>query len=101
LKHRPEESDEFARDGYGDLWCGLVMFRQASKSPTPSLLRFISDRDHPPRLAFPSSRERHPNARSVFVVPRRFNQPPADQGIARPRNAPASLMLTRRILARH
>src|SRR6185295_8613718 len=91
LERRPEEAGQLARDRDGDLGRGLVVFRQASEAPTQSLLRLVRNRDHPARLAFASARERHADPRSMLIMPRGFNQQPADQRVARAGDAAAAM----------
>src|SRR3954470_24233192 len=54
LERRPEEARQLARDRDRDFRRGLVVFRQASKAPTQSLLRLVRNRNHAAGLAFPS-----------------------------------------------
>src|SRR5260370_39252916 len=82
LERGPQEARQLARNGDRDLGRGLVLVRQPAESPTQPLLRFIRNRDHPARLSFASSRERHPNARPMLIVPRGFDQQPANQRVA-------------------
>ena len=100
LERRPEKAGQLARDRDRDLGRGLVVFRQASEAPTQALLRLVRNRDHPARLAFASARERHADARPMLIVPRRFNQQPADQRVARSRDAAAAMLLAAGVLAR-
>src|SRR5438067_1827082 len=101
LECGPQKARQLARNGNGDLRRGLMVFRQASESPTQSLLRFVGNRDHTAWLAFAASRERRPDAWPMLIVPRGFDQQPTDQRVARSRDAPAALLVAARILARH
>src|SRR5438445_9972369 len=101
LKRRPEEAGQLTRDGDGDLGCGLVLLGEASEAATQSLLRLVCNRNHTTGLSLAPSRERHPDARPVLIVPRGFDQQPADQRVPRPRDATAAMFLARGILTRH
>src|SRR4029077_19845366 len=73
LERGPQEARQLTRNSDRDSGRGLVVFRQPSEPPTQSLLRFVGNRDHTAWLTFASSRERHPDARPVLIVPRGFD----------------------------
>src|SRR5438093_2595288 len=93
LQRRPQEAREFARDRHGDFRRRLVVLRQASESTTQSLLCLVGNRNHAARLPRASSRQGDADAGAMLVMPRRFHQQPANQRIARPRDAATSVLL--------
>src|SRR5574340_850936 len=101
LERRPEEARQLARNRDGDLRRGLVLFRQAPEASTQSLLRLVRDRDHTTGLSLPPPCEGDANAWPVLIMPRGLHQQPADQRVAGPGDASASMFLTRGILTRH
>ena len=46
LKRRPEEAGQLARDGDGDLGCGLVLLGEPPEAATQALLRLVRNRNH-------------------------------------------------------
>src|SRR5882762_3346566 len=66
-------------------------FRKVSTKP---------DQAHTAWLSRAASRERHADTRSMLVMPRRFDQQPADQRVPRPRDATAPMLLARGVLTR-
>src|SRR5438046_2144723 len=68
----------------------------------PTCVEFSStlNRNHPAWLSLASSRERHPDARSVLITPRGFDQQPADQR-SRSRDPTAPMLLAGGVLTRH
>jgi hypothetical protein len=101
LERRPEEAGQLARDRDRDLGRGLVLFGEAPEAATQSLLRLVRNRNHTAWLSLTSSRERHPDARPVLIMPRRFDQQPANQRVPGPRDPTAPMFLAGGVLTRH
>src|SRR3984893_17456115 len=81
LERCPQEARQFACDGHRNLGRWLMTFCHGSESAAESLLCLIRDGNHTTRLPLASPRQGRPDARSVLIVPGRFNQQPTDQRI--------------------
>jgi hypothetical protein len=78
-----------------------VLHGQQAKAAAQALLRLIGDRNDASGLPLASARKRHPDARAMLIMPRRFDQHPPDQCVAGTRDATAPMLLAAGVLARH
>ena len=79
--------------------CSAANFAKPQHQP---LLRFVRNRNDAPWLALAPPHQGHADARAMLIVPRRFDQQPADQRVPSPRDAATSMLFrlgTRRVRA--
>ena len=75
------------------------MFRQhPSKPPTQALLGLVRDGDHARGLALSTPGQGAPDARTMLVVPARFDEDPAHQRIAHLGDAPETFSASAGVL---
>src|ERR671923_379010 len=98
LERCPQKATQFASDRHNDLRQRLVLVRQLAEAAAQALLRSICDRNHSTGLSFATSRQRDADARTMLVMPRRFNEQPTDQRVTGSRDPAAPMLLTRRVL---